>query len=99
MFSIIRAIGVPVVSWRPPVRSSANTPDRIFTWSGSRRWVVKRDWPGFLRSSSAWISSASSGSPGGQPSTTQPRATPWLSPKVVTRKRWPKLLCDMAAPL
>src|SRR5215472_824330 len=31
----------------------------------------------------------------GQPSTTQPIATPWLSPKVVTRKRWPKVLNDM----
>ncbi len=33
--------------------------------------------------------------PGGQPSTTQPIAGPWLSPKVVTRKRWPKELWDM----
>src|SRR5262245_32182256 len=32
----------------------------------------------------------------GQPSTTQPIAAPWLSPKVVTRKRWPKVLNDMA---
>ncbi len=30
-----------------------------------------------------------------QPSTTQPIATPWLSPKVVTRNRWPKVLCDI----
>ena len=29
---------------------------------------------------------------GGQPSTTQPIAGPWLSPQVVKRKRWPKLL-------
>ena len=35
--------------------------------------------------------------PGGQPSTTQPSAGPWLSPQVVTRKRWPKVLCDMNA--
>src|ERR1700758_649355 len=34
---------------------------------------------------------------GGQPSTTQPSAGPWLSPQVVTRNRWPKVLCDMAA--
>ena len=34
---------------------------------------------------------------GGQPSTTQPIAGPWLSPQVVTRNRWPKVLCDMAA--
>src|SRR5215471_976183 len=32
---------------------------------------------------------------GGQPSITHPIATPWLSPKVVTRKRWPKVLNDM----
>src|SRR6201989_1174630 len=34
---------------------------------------------------------------GGQPSTTQPIAAPWLSPQVVTRNNWPKLLCDMRA--
>src|SRR5882757_3982324 len=33
--------------------------------------------------------------PAGQPSTTQPIAGPWLSPKVVTRKRWPKVLNDI----
>ena len=33
--------------------------------------------------------------PAEQPSTTQPIAAPWLSPKVVTRNRWPKLLWDM----
>src|SRR5262249_49026983 len=32
---------------------------------------------------------------GGHPSTTQPIRAPWLSPKVVTRKRWPKVLNDM----
>src|SRR5688572_13491281 len=32
---------------------------------------------------------------GGQPSITQPIAGPWLSPQVVTRKRWPKLLWDI----
>jgi hypothetical protein len=41
------------------------------------------------------ISSASViGKPGGQPSTTQPSAGPWLSPKVVTTKDLPKLLPD-----
>src|SRR5437867_1395549 len=35
--------------------------------------------------------------PAGQPSTTQPIAGPWLSPKVVTRKRWPKVLNDMGS--
>src|SRR3954451_17277845 len=32
---------------------------------------------------------------GGQPSTTQPIAAPWLSPNVVTLKRWPKVLNDI----
>src|SRR5262245_4930427 len=41
------------------------------------------------------MSATSSWMPGGQPSTTQPIAAPWLSPQVVMRKRWPKLLCDM----
>src|SRR5437763_14552646 len=35
---------------------------------------------------------------GGQPSTTQPIAAPWLSPNVVTRKRWPNVLNDMGFP-
>jgi hypothetical protein len=26
---------------------------------------------------------------------TQPSAGPWLSPQVVTRNKWPKVLCDM----
>jgi hypothetical protein len=32
---------------------------------------------------------------GGQPSTTQPMAGPWLSPKLVKRNIWPKVLNDM----
>src|SRR5208337_3078539 len=87
-------IGVPVVTCRP-VSSSIITPERMRASSGSRRWVVKRDVPGRRRSSSAWMSAASSGIRGGQPSTTQPIPAPWLSPNVVTRKRWPKLLCDI----
>src|SRR6478672_282302 len=42
------------------------------------------------------MSAGSSGISGGQPSTTQPIATPWLSPKVVTRNMWPKVLKDIA---
>src|SRR5712692_8457537 len=42
------------------------------------------------------MSASVSGMRGGQPSTTQPIATPWLSPKVVTRNRWPKVLKDIA---
>src|SRR4051812_4821688 len=41
------------------------------------------------------MSAVSKGTSGGQPSTTQPSAGPWLSPKVVTRKRWPNVLWDM----
>src|SRR5262249_53509952 len=41
------------------------------------------------------MSSFVSGISGGQPSTTQPIATPWLSPKVVTRNIWPKVLKDI----
>ena len=96
MFSINSAIGVPVVTCAP-VSGCAITPDRIFTASGSWRWVVKRDCPGRRRSRSRWMSSLVSGNSGGQPSTTQPIATPWLSPKVVTRNMWPKVLKDIAA--
>ena len=41
------------------------------------------------------MSASVSAMPGGQPSITQPIAGPWLSPKVVTRNRWPKVLWDM----
>src|SRR3569623_2956953 len=92
-------IGVPVVTWAAPnfssVRSSEKTPERIFTASGSWRWVTNVPWPGRRFSSQTCTSAAASAIPGGQPSTTQPRAGPWLSPQVVTRNRWPKVLCDM----
>ena len=87
-------MGVPVVTW-PWVRESWNTPERMRTASGSWRWVTNFPCPGRRLSSQTWISSAVSGRFGGQPSTTQPIAGPWLSPKVVTRKRWPNVLCDM----
>ena len=86
MFSIIIETGVPVVIIASP-SSSIITPERTFTRSSSRRWVTKRDWPGLRLSSQAWISASVKRMPGGQPSTTQPSATPWLSPQVVTRKR------------
>ena len=91
--AIERRIGVPVVTGPAP---SSNTPDRICAVSLSRRWVTKRLPPGFLWSSHGWMSASVSGSRGGQPSITQPIAGPWLSPQVVTRNRWPKVLCDMA---
>src|SRR5215813_4338573 len=67
------------------------------TVSGSRRWVVKRDWPGRRRSSQCWISGSVSAMRGGMPSTTQPIAGPWLSPQVVTRNSVPKLFADMGS--
>jgi hypothetical protein len=96
VFSINSAIGVPVVTCTP-VSGCAITPDRILTASASWRWVVKRDCPGRRRSRSCWMSSLVSGISGGQPSTTQPIAIPWLSPKVVTRNMWPKVLKDIFA--
>src|SRR5690606_39609349 len=52
-------------------------------------WRVR---PVARRSRSWRKSSAASGKPGGQPSTTQPIAGPWLSPKVVTANSFPKVL-------
>src|SRR4030095_5431409 len=43
------------------------------------------------------MSASDSGMRGGTPSTTQPMAGPWLSPQVVKRNRWPKLLNDISA--
>src|SRR5438270_6894220 len=82
------AIGVPVV--RP-----SNTPERISTVSDSRRCVTCLDVPGLRRSSSRWMSAASSKSPGGQPSITHPIAGPCDSPKEVTQNSLPNVLPDM----
>jgi hypothetical protein len=70
-----------------PVVTPSKVPDRIWTVSDSLRWVTKRDWPGLRLSSQIWISASVSAMPGGQPSTTQPMAGPWLSPQVVTRNK------------
>src|SRR3984957_13250572 len=70
-------MGVPVV--RP-----SNTPDRMRTASASRRWLTNFEVPVRRRSTSPCRSASVSSSPGGQPSTMQPRAGPWLSPKLVT---------------
>jgi len=82
LFWITIPIGVPVVypSW---------SPDLIDTSSGSPRDVVIIDWPGFRRSSSAWMSRSSSSTPAGQPDTVQPIASPCDSPNVVTRNSRP----------
>ena len=84
MFSINSWIGVPVVV-------SSNTPERIWTASASLRWVVYLLWPGFLASMKGWMSLARSFNPGGHPSSTAPRAGPWLSPHVVKRKTRPNV--------
>src|SRR5437868_5943620 len=82
------AIGVPVV--RP-----SNAPERLSTVSAWRRCVTCRDVPGLRRSSSGWMSAASSKSPGGQPSITHPIAGPCDSPKEVTQNSLPNVLPDM----
>src|SRR5579863_878055 len=84
-------MGVPVV--RP-----SNTPERMRTWSPSRRWLTKCEVPVRRRSTSCCRSASLNSSPGGQPSTMHPSAGPWLSPKVVTVKSLPILLPDMVLP-
>src|SRR5688572_12678713 len=81
-------IGVPVVF-------PSNTPDRIFTTSPSRRWLTNCEVPVRRRSTSSWMSPSPRGRPGGQPSTMQPSAGPWLSPNVVTVKSRPMELPDI----
>src|SRR5688572_33349059 len=78
-----------------PVVRPSYTPDRISTASDSRRCVTWREEPGLRRSSSRWISSFESSSPGGQPSTTPPWAGPCDSPKEVTQNSVPKVLPDI----
>ena len=81
-------MGVPVV--RP-----SKTPERMRTWSPSRRWLTNCEVPVRRRSTSCCRSASLSSSPGGQPSTMHPSAGPWLSPKVVTVNNLPMLLPDM----
>src|SRR5688572_9370677 len=88
----MRPIAVPVV--RP-----SNTPERIFTRSGSWRWLVNCDVPVRLGSRSAWMSASNRPRPGGHPSTIAPIAGPWLSPKVVTQKERPIVLPDIVESL
>src|SRR5580698_4390615 len=80
-------IGEPVV--RP-----SKTPESIRTASGSRRWLVNCEVPARRRSTSGCRSASDSSMPGGQPSTMQPSAAPWLSPKVVTANNRPSVLPD-----
>src|SRR6187399_118104 len=82
------AMGVPVVL-------PSYTPERISTLSSSCRCVTCREVPGLRRSRSGWMSASESAIPGGQPSTMQPIAGPWDSPKVVTVKRVPRVEPDM----
>ena len=97
-FSIISEIGVPVVTC-PPVRSSSNTPERMRTASGSLPLGDEARLAGpALVETRPGCRPRQAACRGGQPSTTQPSAGPWLSPQVVTRNRWPKVLCDMPGP-
>src|SRR3954447_5044921 len=81
-------MGVPVVL-------PSNTPERMRTASGSLRWLTKCEVPVRRRFTSPCRSLSDSSSPGGQPSTMQPSAGPWLSPKVVTVKSLPIELPDI----
>src|SRR5437867_423875 len=82
------AIDVPVVL-------PSNTPDRISGSSASLRCVVTFDCPGRRRSRSGCKSAADSSIPGGTPSIITTLPGPWLSPAVVMRNIWPKLLPGM----
>src|ERR1044071_7491154 len=79
-----------------PVVFPSNTPERIFTTSPSRRWLTNCDVPVRRRSTSACSSASLISSPGGQPSTMQPSAGPWLSPKVVTVNSRPMEFPDIS---
>src|SRR5688572_6557276 len=78
-----------------PVVRPSNTPERMRTTSPSLRWLTNCEVPVRRRSTSPCRSASVSSSPGGQPSTMQPSAGPWLSPKVVTVKSLPMELPDM----
>ena len=88
-------LAVVLAALRPRCGSGARSACR---WSGPRtrrrgsrpcrprcRCVTWREVPGLRRSSSGWMSASASAMPGGQPSTTQPIAGPWLSPNEVTQ--------------
>src|SRR6185503_10036511 len=81
-------MGVPVVL-------PSNTPDRMRTASASLRWLTKCEVPVRRRFTSPCRSLSESSRPGGQPSTMQPSAGPWLSPKVVTVNNLPMELPDI----
>src|SRR6056297_1578854 len=83
-------MGVPVVL-------PSKTPECMLTVSGSLRGVVMKLWPGLRRSSCSWMSASAISTPGVAPSTITPTAPPCDSPKVVSRKRWPKLLPAIGA--
>src|SRR3954468_10335305 len=78
-----------------PVVFPSKTPDRIFTTSPSLRWLTNCDVPVRRRSTSPCRSASVSSRPGGHPSTMQPSAGPWLSPKVVTVNSRPMVLPDI----
>jgi hypothetical protein len=93
-FSISSAIGVPVVTCGAGRLVGEHAGQdfhrvRLLPLGGEARLAG----PALVEI--GWMSASLSGMRGGQPSTTQPIAGPWLSPKVVTRNRWPKVLNDM----
>ena len=80
---ISNATGAPVVRpWYTPLRISTRRPRGAATRSGIAGGAAL-EVAGEVRRRER--------DPGGQPSTTQPMAGPCDSPKVVTRRRWPKV--------
>ena len=69
-----------------------SVPDMIVTMSFSARGVVSRLCPGRRRVSCGWMSASVSAIRDGTPSTIAPTPLQCDSPKVVTRKIWPKVL-------
>ncbi len=79
-------IGVPVVTCWPVVSSSEHAGQdldrvRLLPLRGEARLAGTA-----LVEDATWMSASVSGMRGGQPSTTQPIAAPWLSPKARTGK-------------
>lgn len=75
-----------------PVVIPSKIPDKNFTLSVSCRGVVMLLCPGRLRSKACCICAVSICKPAGMPSIIPPMASPCDSPKVVRRKRVPKVL-------
>ena len=83
----------------PPPRETATLPVAVSRWE--RIHAYRLLWWLALavfvidQLTKAWISATLNAIRGGQPSTTQPMAGPWLSPNEVTQNSLPMVLPDM----